>query len=819
MNCNATPLILTTCILTFIWFTTQAQQLTPQGKLEGQVITATQKPVEYATVSLLKARDSLLIKSTLTDEKGKYILLKVPAGSYLIAVEWLGSPKLIKGPYLLKEAQELLSIPAFTLTNESKELQTVTVSGKKPLIERRDGKVILNVANSTLATGNTAMEILSRAPGVTVDNEGNLSLKGKGGVNVMIDGKLTYLSSSQLANLLRNTDGNSIQSIELMSTPSAKYDATGTGGIINIKLKKNTAYGTNGTLTAGGGYGKYYKSNAGLTFNHRAKNINVFGSYNYVNSKDQENLTINRSNTAGLEKTYFDQQTINNNKRQNHNYKAGIDYYLNEKNSIGFIFSGYDNTGHVNTQNTTLIGSQPGRTDSAVLATNPGLSKYRNQSYNLNYKGTLDTSGQELTFDADYSQFRSTNEISYNNYFYNAAGGSSQPPLFFRNAAPSKIRIWSGKLDYTYPFNPKTKLETGLKSSYVSTDNDFQWENLQQHSWQNDPARSNRFNYKENINAAYANLNKEFKSTTVQLGLRGELTNSEGNSLTLQNKVNRTYFDLFPSLSVSQRLSDAHDLGFSYSRRIDRPDYQSLNPFLFFADLYTYNQGNPYLNPQYANSFELTYGYKKTLNITFGYIHTKNVITTILVTDTVKKTLLVTEQNLAARNTYSMNVSRPFAITSWWNTSNDATLYYSRFSTPNLMGLPFKSGKLTYLLNTTQTLTISPSISAEASASYSSSQVYGTYIAKPIYGVDLGISKSFAGQKANIKLAVNDLFNTRKIDVSSAVALQNYRLNQKEETRIFRATFTYNFGSTLIKAVRSRSNSADAEKSRIKSGN
>lgn len=704
-------------------------------------------------------------------------------------------------------------------TTETKELNTISISGKKPLLERRDGKVIMNIAGSTLATDNSAMEILSRAPGVTVDNDGNISLKGKGGVTIMIDGKLTYLSGSQLANLLRTTDGNSIQSIELMSTPSAKYDAAGTGGIINIKLKKNSAYGTNGTVAAGGGYGRDYKSNASLALNNRSKHFNIFGNYNYVSNKDLQDLIINRTNTAGTEKTYFNQQSFNTEKKQNNSYKAGIDYYLNDHNIIGFVMNGYNNSNHQDMQNTTLIGNQPFRTDSSVTAANKGISKYRNQSYNLNYKSVLDTSGQELNIDLDYATFRSTNQINYNNYFFNSSGIPSAAPLIFRNATPSSIKIWSGKLDYTYAFDPKTKLETGLKSSYVNTDNDFQWENLQNNNWQNDPERSNRFSYRENVNAAYANLSKEFSSATIHLGLRTELTNSEGNSLTLQSKVKRNYIDFFPSIALNQSLSANHDIGFSYNRRIDRPDYQSLNPFIYFSDIYTYNQGNPYLNPQYADSFELTYSYKKTTNVTFGYIHTKDVITTTLITDPVKKTLLLKEENLASRNTYSMNVNRPFALTSWWNTTNDATLYYSRFNSPNLMGVPFKSGKLTYLLNTMQTFTISPSVNAELSANYSSDQVYGTYIAKPIYGVDLGISKSFADKRANIKLAVNDIFNTRKIDVSSAVRQQDYRLYQKEETRIFRATFTYNFGSSVIKAVRSRSNSSEEEKSRVKSGN
>lgn len=801
-----------------------AQDAEGKGKISGRVLDEKGIAVGYGTVSLLKVQDSVVVRGSLTNEDGNFSIGNIVPGSYLVAVEGVGRKKVIKGPFKVMSGNEPLVIEDIVLSGDARELNTVQVSGKRPLVERKNGMVVMNIANSTLATGNTALEILSRAPGVTVDNNGNISLRGRGGVSLMIDGKLTYLSAEQLTNLLKTTDGNSIQTIELMSNPSAKYDAAGTGGIINIKLKKNTSYGTNGTVTAGGGYGKDYKTTGGVSVNHRTEHINVFGNYNYVNNQDVQDLSITRSNTSGLEKTYFDQVSRFDEHRKNNSYKAGVDYYINERNILGFVFSGYHNDNQSKAYNKTLIGSQPFRTDSSVIANNPGKSQYRSQSYNLNYKGVLDTSGQELNVDFDYSQFRSTSETVYNNYFYtgSAAGapgsGSDKSPLIFRNGTPSKIKIWSGKLDYVYPLTAKMKLETGVKSSYVSTDNDFQWENLQDGNYVNDVTRSNRFTYKEQVNAAYANLHREFKSTSVQIGLRTELTHSEGNSLTLQNKVKKNYIDFFPSLAVNQTLSAAHEIGFSYSRRIDRPDYQALNPFIYFSDLYTYNQGNPYLDPQYANSFELSYGYKKTTNITFGYIHTKNVITTTLISDTVNKTLLLKEENLAARDTYSVNLSRPVVITSWWNTTNDATLYYSRFSTPDLMGVPFKNGKLTFMVNTMQTFTLSPTINAELSGNYTTDQVFGTYVAKPIYGVDLGISKSFADKRANIKLAVTDVFNTRKIDVSSAIAQQDYRLYQKDETRIFRATFTYNFGSSIIKAVRSRSNSSDAEKSRVKSG-
>lgn len=795
-----------------------AQTPLKTGKIKGKIVDEQNKPASYATVSLLHGSDSTIVKRTLTTADGDFIFEEILSGIYLVSVEWIGYKKsfrsLTVGPEdRLPTLQKIILIP------QAKELNTVSIVRKKPFVETKNGKVIMNVAGSIIASGNTALEILSKAPGVTVDKDGNISLKGRNGANVMIDGKLTHLSREQLTALLRSTDGNSIENIELMSNPPAKYDASGSAGLINIKLKKNSSFGTNGTLTAGGGYGTFYKANGAVTLNHRTKHLNIFGNYDHVNAKEFQDVNLTRSTVAGNNITYFDQQGRLITVAKNNSYKAGIDYYINDRNTLGIVFNGYSNSNTNNNNNTTLIGHQPLQTDSSIVAANPGRAKYQNQSYNLNYKAILDTAGQEFSADADYSQFSSNSQTVYNNYFFTPAGIPFKNPVIYRNATPSTVKIWSGKADYVYPFSTKTKLEAGMKSSYVNTGNDFRFENLENSGWQNDPSRSNRFIYKEYVNAAYASLNSEFKSTSIQAGLRTELTRSEGLSPTVQSIVKRNYIDFFPNLSINQKLSESHDIGFSYGRRIDRPDYQSLNPFIYYNDLYTYNQGNPLLTPQYTSSFELSYAYKKTFNATLGYSHTKDVIATTLITDSTAKTILIKDQNLASMDVFNLNLSVPFELTKWWNTTNNATLYYKNFNAPDLMGAAFHSRKMTYMASTTQTFTLSPSINAEAAGNYQSAQVYGTYAVKPLYSIDLGISKSFADKRANIKLAANDVFNMMKARVSSAIPSQDYKLIQKQETRVFRLTFSYNFGSSQIKAVREHSSASETEQRRVRSGN
>jgi hypothetical protein len=815
---------ITTSILTYILslftiFAVNAQTSNNAGKLSGKVLDEKHTNQSYVSVSLLAAKDSTLIRGSVTDDNGIYLFERLPEGQYLLAFNMVGYARVFKGPYIINTAHKTYNIDNIELVPTSKQLNSVNIVVRKPLIERQIDKTVLNVENSVLAAGNTALEILEKAPGVSVDKDGNVSLRGKTGVTIMLDGKPTYLSSEQLANLLRSTEGNAIQSIELITNPSAKYDAAGNSGIINIKLKKNKNYGTNGSLTAGAGYGRYYKTNGGLSLNHRQKKFNAFGELNYGKNKRFHDLNIDRVNNTATDQTFFRQTSAQIGKRENYNYKAGVDYFINDKNTIGVAVNGYRSTGdNNNTKVLTLIGSQPLKTDSSVVALNPNQYKYSGITYNINYKGIIDTSGQEISADADYSRYSGLQNSEYNNTYLNAAGQPSRDPYIFKNRTPSLVKILAGKIDYTLPINKKMKLETGLKSSKVSTDNVSSFENFLNNSWQSDLARSDHFIYDENINAGYVNLNREFTGLTVQLGLRAEQTNSKGNSVPKQQISDRHYFNLFPSVFVNRVLSKNHEAGFSYSRRIDRPDYEDLNPFIYFVDLYTYSMGNPYLNPQYTNSFELSYSYKKTINATLGFSHTNDAISRVLVSDTLKKTLFISSQNLAQKKSYSLNINSPLTIFKWWTTNNNLTVFYNEFSTPNLLGVPYKGGKTAFNFNSNQTITLNSTTNFELSGFYRSAQVDGTLSVKPIYSIDLGISKSFMEKKLSVKLAANDVFNLQKFRITSAIPSQIYSVNEKSETRVFRLTCSYRFGSSSIKGARQRSKGSSEEENRVKSG-
>ncbi len=786
------------------------------GMVSGLVIDQQQKPLDYATVSLLKAKDSSLVKGTLTDSKGHYQISGVPVGNYLVAATVISYKKAFSKPFIINEGNASFTIEKLVLTAGEQQLKGVSIVAQKPLIERKADRTVLNVENSVLAAGNTALEILQKAPGVTIDKDDNISLKGKQGVTVMINDKLTYLSAAQLATLLRSTDGNSIQSIEIITNPSAKYDAAGNSGIINIKLKKNKSVGTNGSLILSGGYGAYPKTSESLTLNHKQGKFNFFGSYNHGDRHNYHQLNIDRVVGASSDATYFSQKSFMPVIYHYNNYRFGTDYDISKKHTIGFLVNGYFNGEQDNNVAKTMIGAQPEITDSLQSTYSNLHQTYRNFAVNLNDRLQLDSAGQELAIDLDYSKFNNGNIAQYQTDFFLPNGSSQHASTFLRNQSPSVINIKTAKADYTKTFKKILKLEAGVKLSDVKTDNDLQAQIFNGSAYVNDITRSNRFVYTEKISAAYINLSRSFKKLSIQAGLRAEKTNSNGNLVTTNQIVDRNYLNFFPSLFLQESLSPKHDLGFTYSRRIDRPSYDNLNPFVYYIDQYTYSQGNPFLKPQYTQSFELNYTYNKTINVSTGYSRTRDV--SVEVIQTKGKATFVTELNLQTQNSYNININTPFTFGKWWSGNVNFNGFYLGFKSDSLLGANLSRGKAAFQAKALNTFILGKGFKAELSGDYQSTLVYGVFVIKPQYAIDAGLSKSLFNKKANVKFSVSDIFNTRINNLTSNYQNTNIAVYQKQETRVALLTLTYNFGNSKL-ATRRHESGADAEKNRVKGGN
>jgi len=796
----------------------QAQTAAPAatGKITGTLVNDKGKPADFATVTLLRAKDSSVVKSSLSNETGAYSIERIAAGIYLVKATVVGYDKAVSGPINIA-ANATVNVPVLKLVPSSKNLSAVTVTATKPLIERKIDRTVMNVENSVLAAGNSAMEILERAPGVTIDKDDNISLRGKQGVTVMIDNKLTYLSAAQLAALLRSTDGNSIQSIELITNPSAKYDAAGNSGIINIKMKKNRAGGTNGSVSATAGYGQNHKASSSLNLNHKEGDLNIFGNYSFFNNKRPQNLELNRTiNDAGVN-TFFRENTKLIGDRSSHNYKLGADYDISKNNTLGIQLSGYNSSFDGSTNNNTLISGNAGNPTGVTTTGNNSKEAYNNFAANINNRLVLDTAGRELSMDADYSYFWNRQSNNYANNFFLADGTTLRTSSLLRNNLPTKINIGTYKADYTNPFGKTMKLEAGIKFSYVATDNDLRTDSILNGNWVPDAGRTNLYKYTENINAGYVNFSKSWKKTSVQAGLRAEQTNSKGDSRDINGKATvneRHYLSWFPSVFVNHELSDNHSVGLNYSRRIDRPSYDDLNSFVQILNAYTYQQGNPNLRPQFTNSFELSYTFKKTYNLTLGYSKTTDVMVELPKQIDAQKVTFITRENLAEQNSYNANLSLPFKIIKWWSMNNNITGFYMGFKSP---ATGIDNGQFALQGNSINTFTVSKTVKFESTFNYQSPLTYGLFKIGNQYALDMGVSKSFAQKKATLKFSVSDVFNTREQNLNVRQGNLNFNVYQKNETRVARLTFSYNFGNTKIQARRHQSG-ADSEKSRVKSG-
>lgn len=803
-------------IITLFFTTTQVfAQSTPKPNISGVILDENDKPADYVTVVLFKAADSSVVKTAFTDPNGSFGFVVASKGTYFYKASNMGYKTLKSKIITVTEDNQKIDFGTAKLVATAQNLKDVNVAVTKPLIERKMDKIVMNVSNSSIMTGSSALEVLQKAPGVTVDQNDKISMMGKQGVLIQLDGKQTYMSSADVANLLRNMQSSDIESIELITNPSSKYDASGNSGIINIKTKKNKNGGTNGSINGSLGYGKNLRGNAGLNLNHRTQKLNLFGNYNYGKFERDNLIAIDRISN-GTPDTYFMQVGESNRKQYNNNFKAGLDYFIDKKNTIGVLVNGYFNHGTEAGVNNTLIGPSFQKIDSTLISNSLQTNKYNNISYNLNYKSVLDTAGSEISADVDYSRYNGNDGSDYANDYLFANGSRIRPINYIRNNTPSIIDIKAFKVDYNVSLSKTVKLEAGVKSSWVKTDNDLQAEEFVNNNWQNDVRRSNQFVYDENVNAAYTNLNKQFKNTSVQIGLRMEQTNSKGNLITTNTVVKRSYWDFFPTLFVQQNLSKNNQLGFSYSRRIDRPSYDALNPFIYYLDQYTYNKGNPFLNPQYTHNFELSYTLLQKYMLTLGYSRVNDVIAEVILPDEAQKALYQTNANIATNISYSANLNVPVQITKWWQTNNNLNVFYLSFESPNLAGRALKTGKTSFQFKSQQTFTIVNGFTAELNGNYESPLDYGTLSLKARYSIDAGLSKTLFNKKASLKLALSDVFNMSENNLSSAYPGLTYTVHQKNETRVGRISFTYRFGKNEIKPARRRSTGTEAEQGRMK---
>lgn len=822
-----TKLFMLTIILAAFNLCTYGQQ--PTARVTGAVGGADKQALQAASITLLRAQDSAVVKMSVTDKAGKFEIELVADGKYLLLVTAVGHAK--QYTPVFEVAGTTVEVAPITLAAQSKEMKAVTVTASRPMIEQKIDRTVVNVEASVTNVGANALEVLEKAPGVQVDKDGNISLKGKQGVIVMMDGRPSYLSGAELANLLKGMQASQLDQIEIMTNPPAKYDAAGNSGIINIKTKKNKIKGFNGNATVGLGQGIYFKNNESISLNYRDGKVNLFSSYSFGYNENFQQLDIFRryKNDDKTTNAIFEQKSLIKRLSRNNNLKLGMDYYLTNKTTLGVVLSGAYNPTVNDGDNTSYLKNPAGEVDSIVTARSYIRELWKNASVNLNMRHQFDSTGRELTADVDYIRYDATNEQRFINSTYSPNWVKRYDELL-NGDLPLSINIYSVKLDYTHPLKNNAKLEFGVKSSYVNTDNKANYFEYIGSQWQPDIEKTNFFDYKENINAAYVSLNKQLnKKWGLQAGLRFEHTNLQGDQTDINvNKPDstfkRSYNGLFPTVYLSYNASENNQFGLSFGRRIDRPSYEDLNPFMFFIDKFTYGAGNPFMKPQYANNIELSHIFKGMLTTTLNYSITKDLFNEVFTQEKLPNgehgyATIVRQGNIGRRENAGIAVSFQAPVAKWYTVMLFTNYNYTKYS-GNLEGQDFRIEAGNLMMNLNNQFRFNKGWSAELSGWYRTKGPEGQILLDAFGQMSAGVSKQVLKGKGTLKLSVRDIFYTQIPQGDINFENTEAQFKNSRDSRVANLTFTYRFGKPLKNANGQRKKGgAGEELNRVKGAN
>jgi hypothetical protein len=804
--------------LSIISSTVFAQQI----RITGKVINVDGKGLADVNIALLKTDNNVLVKTDITDENGTYAIEVSNDGDHVLKATFPGYEPYTSEKLMI--SNDDIALADIKLKSKSGTLKETVVRAQKPFIEVQADKIVVNVENSIVSAGSSALEVLSRSPGVRVDHNDNISLKGKQGVNILIDGKTQPVSGADLANILKSMPSGSIDRIEIISNPGSKYDAAGNAGIINIRTKKDQRIGLNGSMNASYAQGVYPKWNTGLNLNYRNKKLSAYLNYSFAYRYWFNHLMLNRRfyDTAhgDSEKLFtYDQDNYALFNFRNHNLSAGADYSFSKNTSIGFSVNGGRNKFNPRADNASRA---LGPNDELLYYFNTKgrhKNRYYNYAGNLNFKHSFDTSGKELTADIDYAAFGTQSNQDFITNYTGPDGSQFLPDYFLQSDLTGFTRISSVKADYTNPIKPGLGFDIGVKTSYVRADNEPLFYEKIAGVYQLDIVRSNHFIYNENINAAYVNAKKEWTKWNTQLGLRLENTNANWEQKVTGQKFERHYSQLFPSLALQRHIDKKNDLGITLSRRIERPGYQQLNPFKYFIDKTTYRAGYPYLQPALSYNVELSHTYKQRFITSFTYSITNDVIAEVIQpSDDEDSVTVQTNKNLTRMTYYGISGAYSPQISKWWTNTTNFNVYYALYE-GNVANTNLKNGAPTFDINITNAFTLPMNMSAELGLFYQARQLYAYMDVRPVWMLNAGLQKNLFNKKATIRLNIQDIFWTGYPRATSTYLGYQEDFVAERDTRQATVAFTYRFGKKAVAPVRRRSGGAEDEKRRAGTGN
>ncbi|MET1055880.1 MAG: TonB-dependent receptor [Pedobacter sp.] len=798
-----------------ICITTASYQLYAQspgsGKLTGKIVDAqTNETVPFASAVIMNRQTKVNVATGQTDVNGNLVINGIPNGTFTIKISYVGYQTLIRDSVTVSASKQMLSLGTIKMkAAKGTVLNEVNVTAKKAPIQLGIDKKVFAVDQSLVSQGGSASDLLTNVPSIQIDVDGNVSLRGSTGVKVLIDGKPSVIGGGDVASILASIPASSIETVEVITNPSSKYDAEGNSGIINIVLKRNSKLGFNGNVALTAGNRDNYNGNASLSFQN--KNINIYGNYGYRYGKriggGFNNIKyLNRADSLGS----AEQLTTSNQIEKSHNAKAGIDYYLTTKDILSFS-AAYNRRDqdkrdllNVNTYN-NIDGSPILLSDRINTTDGSGNSYDLNLDYSHKFKAN-----HELTFNFGYSHGNNDNFQQYNTTVLSLNGlPSADPSEILTNDNDGTNKNYNIQADYTMPLGKLGKLESGYRSQIKYSDNNTiaQTYNDATGAFDNNYRLSNLFNSKDQVHALYANYSNQIKNFGYQIGLRGEMarlnTNSGGydQNGTVTNAAGRIAYDrLYPSIFLTQKFTGEQQLQLSYTRRVNRPRPWDTNPFIDYSDPLSWRQGNPNLLPEDVHSYELSYSrfWPKVTLITSLYSrHTNDLIQRVRSAPDSAGVIIMTPYNLTQSTNSGVEIIAKVDPIKAWSFTANVNGYHSNIDAVPAYNIRQTSG-YSWNANLTNNFTLPYNISLQVRGDYNSTELQAQGKRKAMYGVDAGAKYDFPNKKASLSFNMRDVFNTRKFgaiiqDANTITDFQRYQKGQMGNL-----TFAYRFGQTTF---------------------
>jgi iron complex outermembrane receptor protein len=787
------------------------------GRITGTIIGKNERTPEGATVQLLRAKDSAIAKLSTADKQGVFSFEKIANGKYVIAVIAIGHKKAYSSQVEINSDQQTIDVPVIKLLPTDKQLEGVTVTANRPLVEQRIDRTIVNVEASITNIGTSALEVLEKSPGVAVDRDGNISLKGKDGVMIMVDGRPTQLSGADLANLLRNMSSNQLDQIEIMTNPPARYDAAGSAGIINIKTKKIITAGMNGSANIAYAQGRFPKVNEGFNFNYREGKWNLFTNLSHNYQKRFSTMNMNRKifigNTTTVDKI-FDQVSDRRGTGNSYSAKIGADFFATKKTTLGAVVNLNTRDITANHPNITRIYNAVKDLQSTTSAYVDNYTKWNSLSANINFRHVLDKKGREITSDIDYAKHTMNNNLFMVNAYTDAAGNAYKKSDTLTGLLPQNIQVYTGRIDYLHPLKNNARFEAGFKTGIVRTDNNASYDSIQNGNIVHDYNRSNHFVYEENINAAYVNLSTSLsKKISAQFGLRAENTNAKGKQITTGEHFDRHYTQLFPTAYFQYKANDKNNFGANFGRRVSRPSYQSLNPFIKFIDRYTFSRGNPSLKPSVSSNIELSHTWKNQITTTLNYTNIKDIIQEVIQQNGEEAYNM--PANVSTLNQFGIAVNANTPIKKWWSSNININLYNDHYKGV-INNAPIDMTATSYVITISQQFKVNKTLTAEVNGRYRNGWLEGVLKTKPVGFVGAGLSQQILKNKGTIRLTARDIFWTQRLKGRTQYGNVDLEMSQVSESQVVTIGFTYSFSKgKKIAPVKRTQGSANEEQNRI----